>query len=1529
MDDADQGFIKMKRCWKPERRVEDGTVAYFSPSGTVLSSVEEVKTYLLTDSTCKCGLECPLVLHKVFNFDPAALVQQRSQLPGKTEEDMTKLCNHRRKVVAMAALCRSMQASQLPLPARGTASSNSGTVENRDPREEGGHCTYSPWPRLSAQTKTSSSPSPSPRGSSGGSSSSSSSSSSSPQLPSILFPYNGSMPLCHSSSNLPLSPELNQLPRKLPPPSPGCGPFSGYGTPQRYPHLTTSQNVTQNQRAVCTPDPPASSSLSLHTNAYSLDVPLSSPSSLTAGIGRVGQNNQQGAKLGSASPFSSCPSPSGGLDCSSPQSRSRHSSASSLFSEQGSGISPATFLPGGKLSCPSRSPLPLTSQGGSPKAFPPISPKSRLEGMLQQYKDSGTLPVCNNPTQALHASNNQSNFNVPTPLMMSPFTSDRKNAQQTAVAANPGLGGGSAGSAGGFLGLPLGQFLTQQKNQQHSAAYPASKLLSAAAKAQLDTQRTQNQCPSNNSSVASATTSAGTANEALQPKVSISTLHNSIHPVTRTSPATPLLLPHSAASRAPHALSIALLDKASRPKRQRRSPTVLSMLKESQLKSLRTSGELAALSASHPHASASTSALLHPHLENHLQYSPLSVSQPATTSDVPKLSESQDHKKVVLPATGAPQPPAQSLSALLHLLSVQNAQAAATQATPSPALTTLSIQQEHMLSASPGSSALQPAQYHPQTSHQQPQSLVSALEQPGQLCSPQTFPPVGVAEETDCSSPTLKHSQTPNVSLSQAHSTTTPLSQDVSNQILGMLGQLSSSVLSSVSLEKNSGTKVDEFGPEETNSTSQQSQGSNTAASHVPVDPQESPETRLPETCSPGSVPGSGSVPEAVSAPSATGDPSNSLQLAESFPFMNQDQLLQLLSTSSGLPSLLGPPFLGSPPLGLWMGAQQTQTPVQQNQQQQHQQQSGLLNQASQLNLLPSLVGAQGDLPLNLLSLLNPPPPPPTAPPSANQVGDVGEKPGLQALLVASLLLNQQQAASMLPLAGLGQLNLDLLLQQQQQQQQFPPLQDGLALDKTPVLSDSVLSGPGLQEALQGPPPPLEGALQALQSLLLPTPLPPPAFLSLNPALLAATLGPTDPLPSPQQQPTQNPQQAQTQVTLSSSSLASASVSCSSLVPGSTSDVAETLSPLSGQSKNSSLLPQLLPPLLAPGVLGDMSALGNNLLGGGPLLLPPLQAPALGMPLLQGTASGLTPLACLLNNLQLNMGPGLGMGGEKQVSVQDTVSPSPQEDIPASQLGPEPAPSPGHALDPSQQREGAAGGLLDPYSSFMDTIYTSFLQVSGKCPEGVSCQAEGDNQSPPSYSGDPLALPPQPSSPPSLSPRRACSVRNPDLSRLSMEVAQSPARGTPKLSEDETSSPPPSKQGAAEGHSDPPLPPAFLEEAKTDCSSICPYSNGLPSGPVAEAEVEGQPPSQGYRSPREGVNGTGQDGLGQEDAVQGKGPTGRTTGARRGRKRKQPLQRMPGGPGDLQSGATEEQGDTMVQPKVERAVKGKRRRVFR
>ncbi|KFP69801.1 Methyl-CpG-binding domain protein 5, partial [Acanthisitta chloris] len=93
-----------------QRRVDQSGVLYISPSGSLLSCLEQVKTYLLTDGTCKCGLECPLVLPKVFNFDPGAAVKQRTAEDVKADEDVTKLCIHKRKIIAVATLHKSMEA---------------------------------------------------------------------------------------------------------------------------------------------------------------------------------------------------------------------------------------------------------------------------------------------------------------------------------------------------------------------------------------------------------------------------------------------------------------------------------------------------------------------------------------------------------------------------------------------------------------------------------------------------------------------------------------------------------------------------------------------------------------------------------------------------------------------------------------------------------------------------------------------------------------------------------------------------------------------------------------------------------------------------------------------------------------------------------------------------------------------------------------------------------------------------------------------------------------------------------------------------------------------------------------------------------------------------------------------------------------------------------------------------------------------------------------------------------------------------
>ncbi|XP_069588992.1 methyl-CpG-binding domain protein 5 [Ranitomeya imitator] len=93
-----------------QRRVDQSRVLYISPSGSHLSCLDKVKSYLLTDGTCKCGLECPLILPKVFNFDPGAAVKQRTAEDVKADEDVTKLCIHKRKIIAVATLRRSMEA---------------------------------------------------------------------------------------------------------------------------------------------------------------------------------------------------------------------------------------------------------------------------------------------------------------------------------------------------------------------------------------------------------------------------------------------------------------------------------------------------------------------------------------------------------------------------------------------------------------------------------------------------------------------------------------------------------------------------------------------------------------------------------------------------------------------------------------------------------------------------------------------------------------------------------------------------------------------------------------------------------------------------------------------------------------------------------------------------------------------------------------------------------------------------------------------------------------------------------------------------------------------------------------------------------------------------------------------------------------------------------------------------------------------------------------------------------------------------
>ncbi len=55
-----------------------------------MRSKEDIARYLISDRTCKCGLDCPLYIDKVFDFD--ATLPSRHFKPTKFENDHKTLC---------------------------------------------------------------------------------------------------------------------------------------------------------------------------------------------------------------------------------------------------------------------------------------------------------------------------------------------------------------------------------------------------------------------------------------------------------------------------------------------------------------------------------------------------------------------------------------------------------------------------------------------------------------------------------------------------------------------------------------------------------------------------------------------------------------------------------------------------------------------------------------------------------------------------------------------------------------------------------------------------------------------------------------------------------------------------------------------------------------------------------------------------------------------------------------------------------------------------------------------------------------------------------------------------------------------------------------------------------------------------------------------------------------------------------------------------------------------------------------------
>lgn len=80
------------------RRLVSGTsVIYISPSGTALSTLPQLRDYLQTTGTCKCGLPCPLRPETAFSFDHKVVSKPYQAASGA---ELTKLCNHKRKLLA-------------------------------------------------------------------------------------------------------------------------------------------------------------------------------------------------------------------------------------------------------------------------------------------------------------------------------------------------------------------------------------------------------------------------------------------------------------------------------------------------------------------------------------------------------------------------------------------------------------------------------------------------------------------------------------------------------------------------------------------------------------------------------------------------------------------------------------------------------------------------------------------------------------------------------------------------------------------------------------------------------------------------------------------------------------------------------------------------------------------------------------------------------------------------------------------------------------------------------------------------------------------------------------------------------------------------------------------------------------------------------------------------------------------------------------------------------------------------------------
>ncbi|XP_069472606.1 methyl-CpG-binding domain protein 5 isoform X2 [Ambystoma mexicanum] len=644
------------------RRADHSGVLYISPSGSLLSCLDQVKTYLLTDGTCKCGLECPLILPKVFNFDPGAAVKQRTAEDVRADEDVTKLCIHKRKIIAVAALHKSMKAPHpslvLTSPGGGTSANpmvptqattsrlrnkshegistvvaecknsfklitgaSNGRLYVQEPTGNPQQESHSSYPRQRLGSNEHGQKSPY-RGSHGGMPSPASSSSQiygdgsiSPRTdplgsPDVFTRINPSfhgasncspihvartplsppVAVIHGSpvqsscamtgrTNIPLSPTLAtkspvintsicnfpanmEMPQALflhkpshvppPPLPPSCALQKKLLTSEKDPLGILDPIPSKPINLTSVHMNPTSFHSIAHTQVPVMNVSMPPavvplPSNLPLPTVKPGHMNHSShvQRIQHSCTTSISPSPVtspvnmigtgiGRIEASPQRSRS-----SSTSSDHGNCMLPPLGLQSNcnSIKAPPRSPR---SALGSPRPSMPSSPSTKTDG-LQQFKD------------------------IPNPLIAG--MSNVLNPQGTAAFPPVSAGSGPLKSQQGLLGMPLNQIL----NQHNAASFPASSLLSAAAKAQL---ANQNKFAGNNTSSSS---NPGAVNNAVDTE-GHSTLTTMFPPIAN------IHVPTTEGQSGRAALRDKLMSQQKDPSRKRKQPTaaVLNLLRHSQ-----------------------------------------------------------------------------------------------------------------------------------------------------------------------------------------------------------------------------------------------------------------------------------------------------------------------------------------------------------------------------------------------------------------------------------------------------------------------------------------------------------------------------------------------------------------------------------------------------------------------------------------------------------------------------------------------------------------------------------------------------------------------------------------------------------------------------------------------------------------------------------------------------------------------------------------------------------------------------------